>query len=204
MVIFVAVAPKQRSPKLSVSWLTLYGLVYWLPVSAGNFWRALQRHFSVDFQNRDVVGKILSCSKRASFTFVNRTRNGRAASPRSILTHWFRDWLKTEAALQRQRPLCIVRGRSAASEVARQSQRPIYSVRGTAASFFSRFSKPRWKDLFLLETSMFCFCESNKKRTNTGRSKFADTSILLLIEDWARSKVQASYRLSKVRETRAA
>ena len=45
VVIFVAVAPKQRSPKLSVSWWTIYGLVDRLPVSAGNFGRALQRHF---------------------------------------------------------------------------------------------------------------------------------------------------------------
>ena len=45
VVIFVVVAEKKRSPNLSVSWLTLYGLVDRLPVSAGNFRRALQRHF---------------------------------------------------------------------------------------------------------------------------------------------------------------
>ena len=45
LVIFVAVAPKQRSPKLSVSWLTLYVLVDRLPFSADNFRRPLRRHF---------------------------------------------------------------------------------------------------------------------------------------------------------------
>ena len=114
----MAVAPKQRSPKMSVSWLTLYWLVDRLPVSAGNFGRALQRHFSVDFQNQDVVGKIFSCSKRACIVFVNR--------------------------------------------------------------------------------------KSNEKQPNSVRSKFADAAISRLIEDWGRSEVQPSYRLSKVRETRAA
>ena len=56
--------------------LTLYGLVDRLPVSAGNFRRALQRHFLVDFQTEDIAGKIFSCSKRACFAFVNRARNG--------------------------------------------------------------------------------------------------------------------------------
>ena len=65
VVTFVAVAPKQRSPKMSVSWLTFYVLVDRLPVSAGNFAWALQRYLSIDFQNQDVVGKIFSCSKQA-------------------------------------------------------------------------------------------------------------------------------------------
>ena len=172
VVIFVAVAPKQVSPKMSVSWLTLYGLVDRLPVSAGNFGRALQHHFSVDFQNQvvagkifscykrecfcfcesnekrpnsvrsnfakasisqliddwgrstasealqrhlsvdfqnqDVSGKIFSCCKRARFAFVTRTRNGRTASARSLPTHWFRNWSKTEAALQRQRDCSVI------------------------------------------------------------------------------------------------
>ena len=71
VVIFEVVAAKKRSPNLSVSWLTLYGLVDQLPVSAGNFTRALQRHFLVDFQTEDIARKIFSCSKRACFAFVN-------------------------------------------------------------------------------------------------------------------------------------
>ena len=51
---------------------------------------------------------------------------------------------------------------------------------------------------------MFCLCESNEKRPNHVRSNFADASVSRLIEDWGRSKVQPSYRLSKVRETHAA
>ena len=90
-VIFVAVAPKQRSPKLSGSWLTLYTLADGLPVSAGKFGRALQRHVLVDFQTKDIVGKLFSCSKRGSFAFVNRTRNGRAAAARSLPMHRLRD-----------------------------------------------------------------------------------------------------------------
>ena len=141
--------------------------------------KALQRHLSIAFQNQDnIIGKIFSCSKRACFAFVNRMRNGRTAPARSLPTHRFPDGSKTEAA----------------------------SVRGTAASFVNRFSKPRyhWKDLFLLQTSMVCFCESNEKRLNSVRSKFADASISRLIEDRGRSEVQPSYRLSKVRETCAA
>ena len=108
VVLFVAVAPKQRSPKLSVSWLTLYWLVDRLPVSTGNFERALQRHFLVDFRNQDVAGKIFFCSKRACFAFVNRTRNELTAPSRSLPTHRFRDWSKTEAALQRQRHCSVI------------------------------------------------------------------------------------------------
>ena len=78
LVIFVVVAEKKRSRNLSVSWpwLTLYGLVDRLPVSAGNFRLALQRRFLVDFQTEDIAGKIFSCSKRAYFALVNRARNG--------------------------------------------------------------------------------------------------------------------------------
>ena len=54
------------------------------------------------------------------------------------------------------------------------------------------------------ERLMFCFCESNEKRLNSVRLKFADASISQLIEDRGRSEVQPSYRLSKVRETPAA
>ena len=54
------------------------------------------------------------------------------------------------------------------------------------------------------ERLMFCVCESNEKRLNSVRSKFADASISQLIEDRGRSEVQPSYRLSKVRETCAA
>ena len=79
---------------------SLYELADRLPVSAGNFGRALQRHFSVDFPNHDVIGKIFCCSKRVCFAFVNRTRNGRTAFARSLPTHLFRDWSKTEAALK--------------------------------------------------------------------------------------------------------
>ena len=61
---------------------------------------ALQRHLSIDFQNQGIIGKIFSCSKRACFDFANRTRNGWTASARSLPTHRFRDWLKTEAALK--------------------------------------------------------------------------------------------------------
>ena len=117
VVIFMVVAAKKRSPNLSVSWLTLYGLVDQLPVSAGNFRRTLQSHFLVDFQTltENIAGKIFSCSKRACFAFVNRARSGWTAFARSLPTHRFRDGSKTEAA----------------------------SVRGTAASFVNRFSKPR-------------------------------------------------------------
>ena len=89
-----------------------------------HFRRALQRHFLVDLQTEDIAGKIISCSKRACFAFVNRTRNGWTAVARSLPTHRFRDGSKTEAA----------------------------SVRGTAASFVNQYSKPRYhrKDLFLL------------------------------------------------------
>ena len=101
VVIFVVVAAKKRSPNSSVSWLTLYGLVDRLPVSAGKFRRALQRHFLVHFQTEDIAGKILSCSKRACFAFVNRARNGWTAFTRNLPTHRFHNWSKTEAALQR-------------------------------------------------------------------------------------------------------
>ena len=43
--------------------------------------------------------KIFSCSKRVCFAFVNWTRNGWTAFARSLPTHKFRDWSKTEAAL---------------------------------------------------------------------------------------------------------
>ena len=108
VVIFVVVAEKKRSPKLSVSWLTLYGLVDRLPVSAGNFRRALQRHFLVDFQTEDIARKIFSCSKRAYFALVNRARNGWTAFARSLPRHRFHDWSKTEAALQRQRHCSVI------------------------------------------------------------------------------------------------
>ena len=108
MVIFVVVAEKKRSRNLSVSWLTLYGLVDRLPVSAGNFRRALQRHFLVDFQTEDIAGKIFSCSKRTFFALVNRARNGWTAFARSLPTHRFHDWSKTEAALQRQRHCSVI------------------------------------------------------------------------------------------------
>ena len=91
VVIFVVVAAKKRSPNLSVSRLTLYGLVDRLPVSAGKFRRALQRHFSVDFQTEDIAGKIFSCSKLACFAFVNRAKNGWTAFARILPTHRFHD-----------------------------------------------------------------------------------------------------------------
>ena len=94
----MAVAPKQGSPKMSVLWLNSWwtgrlitGLRQW-------FGRALQRHFSVDFQIQDVVGKIFSCSKRACSAFVNRKTNGWTVSAQNLPTHRFRDWSKTEAA----------------------------------------------------------------------------------------------------------
>ena len=108
VVIFVVVAEKKRSWNLSVSWLTLYGLVDRLPVSAGNFIRALQRHFLVGFQTEHIAGKIFSCSKRAYFALVNRARNGWTAFARSLPTHRFPDWSKTEAALQRQRHCSVI------------------------------------------------------------------------------------------------
>ena len=101
VVIFVAVARKQK-PK------TERVVVDRLPVSTGNFERALQRHFLVDFRNQDVAGKIFFCSKRACFCFVNRTRNGLTAPSGSLPTHRFRDWSKTEAALQRQRHCSVI------------------------------------------------------------------------------------------------
>ena len=68
---------EKEKPELErVVGLTLYGLVDRLPVSAGNFRRALQRHFLVDFQTKDNAGKIFTCSKRAYFALVNRARNG--------------------------------------------------------------------------------------------------------------------------------
>ena len=178
VVVFVAVAPKQRSQKMSVSWSTL-GLVDWLPVSAGNFGRALQRHFSVDFQNQDVVEKIFSCSKKACFALVNRARNGRTASAQSLPTRRFRNWSKTEATLQRQRHCSV-----------------------TFQSIFK--TKMSLERSFPALNELVCFCESSEKRPNSVCSEFADASVSRLIEDWGRSTVQASYRLSKVQETRAA
>ena len=177
-VIFVAVAPTHRSPKLSVSWLTLYGLVDRLPVSASNLGWALQRHFLVDFQTQDFAGKIFSCSKRVYFVFVNRSRNGWTASSRSLPTHRFRDWSKTETALQRQRHCSVI----------------FWSISKTKMSLERSFPA--------LNENV-CFCESNEKRRNSVRSKFADASSSRLIEDRGRPKVQPSYRLSKVRETGA-
>ena len=58
--------------------------------------------------------------------------------------------------------------------------------------------------IFPALNEQFCFCESNEKWLNSIRSQFADASISRLIEDWGCSKVQPSYRLSKVRGTRAA
>ena len=63
-----------------------------VPIPAGKVERALRRHFSIDFQTQYIVGKILSSSKRACFVFVNRTRNGRTASVRSLPTHRVRAW----------------------------------------------------------------------------------------------------------------
>ena len=125
VVIFVAVAPKQRSQKLSVSWLTLYELIDRLPVSTGNFGRALQRHFSVDFQTQDVNGKIIH----------------------ALNEHVLLLWIGQETA--KQRPLEVCRRIDFAID---WRLRPLCSVTGTAASFVSRFSKPRchWNDLFLL------------------------------------------------------
>ena len=107
----VVVAAKKRSPNLSVSWLTIYGLVDLLPVSAGSFRRALQRHFSVDFQTKDISGNIFSCSKRACFAFVNRVRNGWTALARNLPTHRFHklieDWGRSAASEALQRHLSI-------------------------------------------------------------------------------------------------
>ena len=69
---------------------------------------ALQRHFLVDFQTEDITGTIFSCSKRAYFALVNRARNGWTAFARSLPTHRFHDWSKTEAALQRQRHCSVI------------------------------------------------------------------------------------------------
>ena len=51
---------------------------------------------------------------------------------------------------------------------------------------------------------MFCLCESVEKRPNGGRLKFAAASISRLIKDRGCSKIQQSYRLSKVRDKRTA
>ena len=178
-VFFVAVAPKQRSPKLNMSWLTLYGLADRLPVSAGNFGRALQRHFSVDFQTQDVVGKIFSCSKRACFAFVNRMRNGRAAFARSC----------TDASISR---LIEDWGSSAASE---RLQRHFQSIFKTKVWLERSF--PALNEHVLL---LWIERETAEQRSlDVGRS-----IISRLIEDRGRSEVQPSSRLSEVRETRAA
>ena len=242
VVIFVVVAEKKRSPNLSVSWLTLYGLVDRLPVSAGNFRRALQRHFLVDFQTEDIAGKIFSCSKRAYFALVNRARNGWTAFARSLPTHRFHDWSKTEAALQRQRHCSVIcqwilktkisleRSFPALNEhvlllwIERQTaeQRPLEvcrridfaidrRLRPLASEALQRHLSIDFQTQDIIgkifdcsERLMFCFCESNEKRLNSVRSKFADASISQLIEDRGHSEVQPSYRLSKVRETCAA
>ena len=47
---------------------------------------------------------------------------------------------------------------------------------------------------------MFCFCESNEKRLNSVRSKFADVSISRLIED--RGQVWSSTFLQAIQSTR--
>ena len=105
---FVVVAAKKKSLNLSVSWLTLSGLVDRLPVSAGKFRRPLQRHFLVDFQTEDISGKIFSCSKRACFAFANRARNVWTAFARSLRRDQFHGWSKTESALQRQRYCSVI------------------------------------------------------------------------------------------------
>ena len=48
--------------------------------------------------------------------FVNRTRNGRTAAVRSLPTHRFRDWPKTEAALQQSYRLSKVQDKRTALE----------------------------------------------------------------------------------------
>ena len=126
VVIFVVVAEKKRSRNLSVSWLTLYGLVDRLPVSAGNFRRALQRHFLVDFQTKDIAGKIFSCSKRAYFALVNRARNGWTAFARSLPTHRSHDWSNT-----------ALWGRSAASEPLQRHLSIDFQNQGIIGKIFS-------------------------------------------------------------------
>ena len=234
VVIFVVVAEKKRRRNLSVSWLTLFGLVDRLPVSAGNFRRALQRHFLVDFQTEDIPGKIVSCSKRAYFALVNRARNGWTAFARSLPTHRFHDWSKTEAALQRQRHCSVIcqsifktkisseRSFPALNEhvlllwIERETaeQRPLEICRRNdfailiedwgplASEALQRHLSIDFQTQDIIgkifacsERLMFCFCESNEKRLNSVRSKFADASISQLIEDRGRSEVQPSYRL---------
>ena len=87
-----------------------------VPIPADTFERALRRHFSVDFQTRYIVGKILSWSKQTCFVFVNRTRNGRTVAVPNLLMHRLRDWPKTEAALQQSYRLSKVRDKRTALE----------------------------------------------------------------------------------------
>ena len=50
------------------------------------------------------------------FVFVNQTRNGRTAAVRILPTHRFRDWPKTEAALQQSYRLSKVQDKRTALE----------------------------------------------------------------------------------------
>ena len=63
-----------------------------------------QRHCSVVcrsiFKPKISLERSLPALNDSCFAFVNRTRNGWTASARSLPTHRFRNWLKTEAALK--------------------------------------------------------------------------------------------------------
>ena len=65
----------------------------------------------------------------AKIVFVNRTRNGRTAAVRSLPTHRFRDWRKTDAALQQSYRLSKVPDkRTALEELTWRKNETKYSV----------------------------------------------------------------------------
>ena len=68
-----------KKPRQKISSLRLgTGPSITVPISVGNFERALRRHFSVEFQTQFIIGKILSWSKRAYFVlWIGRGTNER-------------------------------------------------------------------------------------------------------------------------------
>ena len=114
-VTFVVVAAKQRSKnERSLRSASGTGRSITAPIPAGTGTAA---SFFSRFSNPIYsVGKILSWSKRACSVFVNRTRNGRTAAVRSLPTHRFRDWPKTEAAQQQSYRLSKVQDKRTALE----------------------------------------------------------------------------------------
>ena len=97
---------------------------------------------------------------------------------------------------QNQRSLRLGTGRSITVPI------PAVTSNGHCGVIFGQFSNQiyNWKDLVLIESSIFCFCESDEKRPNGGRSKFADALISRLTEDRGRSTT-VSQAIQSTRQT---